>query len=394
MRFWYVLFAAPTFLANAACSDSSSSGTGGSAAGGSGGTGASTPRGTAIGSGDGTPGSVTFTAVYEPASPRSATDLAFHPTRDELWVLLRDLYAGDPCTTEVDTGCASLEGRVAIVVGAKGPSPTFKVKKDPNAWHFMRRPTGIAFGEGDTFATSAEARTGNFEDQPSDYMGPTLWSSDPAIFTIEPPGKNGSHLDMLHSTPFGMGIAHETANVYWTFNGDVGALDRYDFKQPHEVGGSDHSDGELRRFVTGEVARLPEVPSHMVFDPKSSFLYISDTGNHRVVKLDTTSGTTSSTPLPVPDPMVLHETVDGATLVDVVPAGILEAPSGLELFGDVLFVTDNATSRIHAFELDGTPIRQLDTGMESGTLAGFTIGPDGKAYFVDLQTSRVYRIDT
>ena len=38
-------------------------------------------------------------------------------------------------------------------------------------------------------------------------------------------------------------------------------------------------------------------------------------------------------------------------------------------------------------------IRVLDTGFAPGSLAGFTFGPDGKVYFVDHSTSRVFRID-
>lgn len=384
-----------------ACS-SSESGTGvtdggagtGGGGGSGGGTGGTSAGATAIGKGDGSPGSVTLTVLYEPPVQRNATDLAFHPTRDELWVLLREYYTQEPCTQTDDTGCDELEGSVVIITGAGGPTPDWERKEDPNSWHFMRRPTAIAFGEADTFATIHEARTGNFENLASDYIGPTLWSSDPAVFTIQPPGKNGSHLDMLHSTPFGMGIAHEQANVYWTFNGDIGALDRYDFKQPHEVGGDDHSDGELYRYAVGEVKRLPEVPSHMVYDAASGMLYVADTGNQRVVKLDTNSGAPTGEDVAVPDPMVTHVFMSSNPLADVIAPGVLQAPSGLELHEGILYVSDNATSKIHAFELDGTEIRTLDTGLPPGALAGFTIGPDAKAYFVNALTSQVYRVDT
>ena len=87
------------------------------------------------------------------------------------------------------------------------------------------------------------------------------------------------------------------------------------------------------------------------------------------------------------------EQMDGATLKEVVPAGMLEAPSGLAMSDKLLFVTDNATGMIHAFDLAGHLVRSLDTGLPAGSLAGITFGPDGKAYFVDMLTSRVYRID-
>ena len=35
----------------------------------------------------------------------------------------------------------------------------------------------------------------------------------------------------------------------------------------------------------------------------------------------------------------------------------------------------------------------LKLGLPAGSLAGFTFGPDGKIYLVDLVSSRVYRLD-
>jgi hypothetical protein len=169
-------------------------------------------------------------------------------------VTLREPYEGLPCTEEVKQGCAALEGRVSIVDGAGGPTPIATVKTDPNSWHFLRRPTSIAFGAGQLFATCGEFRTGNYDDATVDYMGPTLWTSDPAIFALEQPvppdgsfEPNGSHIDMLHETPFCMGIAHDHNNAYFTFNGKLGSIDRYDFKAPHPPGGDNHLDGELLR---------------------------------------------------------------------------------------------------------------------------------------------------
>jgi outer membrane protein assembly factor BamB len=86
--------------------------------------------------------------------------------------------------------------------------------------------------------------------------------------------------------------------------------------------------------------------------------------------------------------------MDGAVLVDVVPPGSLEAPSGLEVRNGLLYVSDNVTSRFHAFDMmSGQLVRTLDTGLPPGSLAGLTFGPDGKVYFVDILSARVYRID-
>lgn len=323
---------------------------------------------------------------------REATDLGFNPVRpNELWVVLREFATGAPCTQSVPQGCTALESRIWLYPDAVAQPQTVKSKKDENAWHFMRRATSLAFGDDDTFATVGEYRTGNFDDDPVDYIGPTWWSSDPAIFA-QPSGLNGSHLDMLHTSPFAMGVAFEEGSTYWVFNGDIGALDKYVFNEPHVPGGEDHSDGELYRYVTGSLERSEGIPSHMIFDGRDSSLYICDTGNSRIVKLDTTSGQEGAD-VETFDPIDIHVKMNNASLVEVVGPGTLEAPSGIELVGDVLFVTDNATSKIHAFSLEGDELAVFDTGLPEGTLSGIAMGPDDKLYFTDMLTGVVRRID-
>jgi hypothetical protein len=354
---------------------------------------AAAPEGGAIGWGDGSPDSVTLTPVYEPTFKREATDLAFHPTRaGELWVLHREFPKDAPCTASVETGCAALEGSISILSGVGTPEQKATVRKDPNGWHFLRRPPALAFGANETFATCGEFRTANLTDDLADYMGPTLWSSEPAQFGKQPPGKNGSHLDMIHTSPFGVGIAHEKENVYWVFNGKMGSLDRVDFKEDHGPGNEDHSDGEVLRYGQGAFKRAPETPGHLVFDTATATVLIADTGNQRVARLDPSTATVG-TSIPAYEPLAVRKKMNGATITDVVPPGTLEAPSGLELAGNVLYVSDAMTSRIHAFKSDGTPLRSLDTGLPAGSLAGLALSPEGTLFFVEKPTAKVFRID-
>lgn len=351
------------------------------------------PHGPLIAWGDGSIDSVEITPVFEPKAPSEAPDLAFHPTRDELWILNRRYEVPGVCTKFTGAArCRSLSGFTTIVFNPGKEDQSAQVLEDKNSWHFMRRPPALAMGANETFATCGEAATGNHEDNDIMYMGPTLWSSDLAVYA-QPSGGNGSHLDMLHVTPWCMGIAHERDNIYWLFNGHVGSIDKYDFKEDHGPGKEDHSDGMVFRYVLGEVARVPNVPSHMKFHHDSQQLYIADTGHARIVKLDTSMAKPSGDIEPIYEDIAQADMMSGATLTEVVAAGVVAQPSGLVLHKNVLYVSDHLNSRFYAFDLEGNLLRVLDTNLPPRSIAGFVVGPDERIWFSNMQTGTVYRID-
>ena len=92
---------------------------------------------------------------------------------------------------------------------------------------------------------------------------------------------------------------------------------------------------------------------------------------------------------PLKDDAVMKDT----TLEEIVPSGTLDGPSGIEVRGDLIYVTDATTSTFHVFDKKGTEVRSLATDLPGGALSGFVFGPDGKIYFTDKSTSRVVRID-
>lgn len=351
-----------------------------------------------LGTGDHTADSVTLTEIAGPASGlRRPRDLAFNPrSPDELWAVNYD------------------DNSVVVVTNASLATRTTARLKDAYAVHFMERPSSIAFGADTTtigklgtFATCQESRNTYGGAAPhNDFMGPALWSSDLTVFAQSDPFGLGAHLDMLHGSPNCMGIAHESENTYWVFGGKkqtgtgtvkqepMPAIVKYDFNQDHGIGRDDHADGEIYQYAENQVLDVPGVPSHLAYEASTRLLYIADTGNSRIVTLDTMTGTVMGT-LTAQEPLRAYDRMGGATMKDVVPAnGLLGKPSGLELFGDLVYVSDNATGIISAFnKTSGERVNYLITGLPAGALAGMAFGPDGKLYFVDMLANRVLRID-
>jgi hypothetical protein len=347
-------------------------------------------------------GPATFVTIYDPAEVAPGrtlvpTALGWNPTQaDELWITLREPPTDRECVSTTTTGCPWLIGRVAIVHGAAsapGSAPEIELKVDGDAFHFMRRPSSLAFGSGDTFATCGEARTGNYEDESTPFIGPVLWSADPSIFAAPALAGNplGTHIDMLHESPYCMGIAHERDNVYWAFNGDADSLDRYDFNMPHEPGGDDHADGAVWRYAAGLLARVPDVPSHLAYDSELSVLYAADTGHGRVVALDPKTAREDGI-ITTYDPIATHALMTGATLNELVPPGKLAAPTGITLYRGVLFVTDFDSSSIVAFARSGRTLASVNTDLPAGSIGGIGIGPDGRAYITERAGGRVLRL--
>lgn len=310
-------------------------------------------------------------------------DLDFNPWADspELWVVNR---ADDSTTTIWDPGTPD-QYSVHLI--------------DPYALHFMEEVSSIDFGQPGMFGTCQESRnTYNGQGAPNDFMGPSLWPSDMDVYARTNPDAVafvgfdlGSHLDMQHESPLCMGIVWERDNVYWVFEGLTSSIARNDFGLDHGPGYDDHSDGVVARFGINDVRRVADVPSHLVFDHDTRFLYIADTGNARVAMLDANSAEMGRR-LPVVEPGTELMLADHDPITSVFEHDELTRPSGLAQDGDVLFVGDNATGRIWAIGLDGEVIDYLDTGLPDGALMGIEVGPDGNLWVVDAVENRVLRI--
>ena len=320
-------------------------------------------------------------------------DLEFHPNssrQNELWVVNR---ATDSVT---------------IIHNAGQSNQVTEYRKDSNANHFMEEVSAIAFGEYHEefdyqFATAQESRnTYDGQANPNDFMGPALWPSSLSHFAEENQeqgGLLGSHIDMLHESPQGMGIAHDSDNAYWYNDGYYGELVHYDFQQDHDTGEDDHSDGIVTRYIEISLTRNPGVPGHLDMNKGTGMLYVADTGAGRVLWVNTQDPNVTISDIRGAESQM--EPLDGYNRATSVDWGILasglSSPSGIKLHQGVLFVSQNGNGKITGFNLneDGknfTDSRTVNTN--AGSIMGLEIGPEGKLWYVDSEKNRVIRLDT
>lgn len=252
--------------------------------------------------------------------------------------------------------------------------------------HWLAKPSAIAFGAPGFAATAHDDDGGVGPGQDASFqMGPSLWPTDLLAFD----GGRPSHLDMVHDPANMQGIAWQEANVYWIHDGWNGCLTRMDFAEPHEPGGTFHSDADVDRFICGDVGYLYDVPAHMEWDHDAGRLYFNDPETASVRWLDPSTATEGEN-LRGTD-SAARNLWTGETQGTVLAGDPLQRPSGLALHEGLILVSDPITSRITALTPEGEIVDWLDTGLEAGSLGGIEVGPDGALWVVDKLQARVLR---
>jgi sugar lactone lactonase YvrE len=321
-------------------------------------------------------------------------DLDFHPNGD-LWI--------------INTGTENSGGSTVKITnpGITGQSDLWQ--QDGNAWHFMSLPSSIAFSDNGNFATSTSVFSANHNDYP--YTGPTLWSSDPLIYAIvganPTPAVNGSHLDMLHESPYSMGIASEKDNVFWVYDDYNSDIVRYDFASAHVPGGDIHADGRVRRFQDMGLSPVNdgndwasstwvnlEYVNHLELDDDKKWLYFVDGGNQRILRLDITTGTTAGTPdTSARDNLAEYQKMIGFVWEEVVITG-LDQPAGIDIIDDRLVVTDHSNGDIIFYDVSNVPATEIGRVQtnEPGIM-GVVVGPNGRIWYANAALNKVVKIE-
>lgn len=306
-------------------------------------------------------------------------DLDFNPIRqNELWI--------------INKGTENTGGSTVMLIEVGTPQQKYDYRRDGNAWHFMSLPSALSFSKNGNWATSANVLDANHSG--GTFTGPTLWSSDLDIYAKDHgPGTNGSHLDMLHTSPYSMGIESESENIFWVFDGYNGNIVKYNFAADHGPGQHYHGDGKVHRYTEVKIKREPNVPSHMVLDNNLQWLYIVDGGNKRILRMNIQTGKKLRDLPLVNEELAEYWEMSGTIWEEFIPSSFgLNKPCGIEISENRLFVSDYETGEIICFDLNTkTEISRINTGSKG--IMGITLGPDKLLYFVNSIKNNIQKIN-
>ncbi len=296
----------------------------------------------------------------------------------------------------VNEGNVNSGGSTVTFLNAGEANQTHMIRKDGNAWHFMAMPSAIAFNEVGDWANSADIYSANRSSVP--FTGPSLWSSDMSIYGVigNPPTSqsNGSHLDMLHQSPYGMGIASDTMNIFWLFDGHNSTIVKYDFVQDHGPGNDYHGDGKVHYYNDVNVSRIAGLPSHLVLDQSDKMLYICDNGNSRILRLDSRSGTKKAD-MNFNLEFLAERWEMKDAVVDTLNTNLVR-PCGIDVYGDRMVVSENLSGHIVIYDISNTPniteIGRIKVPHLPHDIRGVKVGPKGRIWYVNYDDNGVYYI--
>lgn len=188
-----------------------------------------------------------------------------------------------------------------------------------------------------------------------------------------------------------MGIESDVDNAFWVMDGYNGHITWYDFAADHGPGLHDHSDGIIYRYMEMPVEREDAIPSHMVKHDPTGTLFICEAANNRVLWMNTLSGSIKNS-LPLRNELLgSHQEMQGLEW-GVFTETNLQKPCGIEVIDDILYVSDNATGEIIAYDVESKQeLGRINTGSDG--IMGIKADQNNQLWYVNAKSNKVYRID-
>ena len=321
-------------------------------------------------------------------NPRDLDFNTYRSDMNELWVINENSATFD----------SNFGGSTVTFYNVGTDSQWTDYRKDSYSGHFMHTASAIAFSDNGGFANTLDIQDAN--GNPSGYFsGCSLWESDTSVYArVNQNGPElGSHWDMLHQSPFSVGIAAETANIYWLFDGFHNTIAKYNFQEPHsdhEHGGEDHSDGLVYRYDEVVVERVSGLSSHMVIDQGTDLLYVCDTGNNRIIRMNINSGSINYSLTPYGENIEGYYSMHNAEYETVIDSGLIN-PTGIDIYNNYLLVSDYSNGEIIIYNIEQQnnfqEIQRIQTNL-SNDVMGIKVGPDGSIWYVCTNSNKLYQI--
>ncbi|MBK7342996.1 MAG: T9SS type A sorting domain-containing protein [Saprospiraceae bacterium] len=132
--------------------------------------------------------------------------------------------------------------------------------------------------------------------------------------------------------------------------------------------------------------------SHMVLDKPTGWLYVVDTGNDRVLRLDINSGNVVGD-LPLINEILAEHSEMGNVTWEVIIQDVIDRPCGIEIMGNRLLVGDYTSGDIYVYDMsnDFQEMGRIKTGSEG--LTGIKIGPTGHIWYTNKLENTVTHIE-
>jgi hypothetical protein len=138
------------------------------------------------------------------------------------------------------------------------------------------------------------------------------------------------------------------------------------------------------------VSRIKELPSHLVLEEKTGWLYTIDNGNNRIFRMQTRSGTSGEEILDALEDLVEYDSIEDAT-VETFETGI-NSLCGIDIWGDRLIVTVNSTGEIRIYNTATPEPTYLGSIQAEPGIMGVKIGPDSAIWYVNHTLNTVVRL--